>query len=49
MALQQPKRGEMKNAVGAVQRGIEDIGLADIAARRKCARGILHRRFEIFQ
>ncbi len=33
MALQQPKRGELKHAVGALQGRVENIGLRDVAAR----------------
>src|SRR5262249_39676404 len=32
MALQQPQCRQVKNAVGTVQRAVEDVGLADIAA-----------------
>jgi len=32
VALQEPQRGEVKDAVGASQRRIENVGLADVAA-----------------
>ena len=33
VALQEPQRREMEDAVGALQGRVEDVGLADVAAR----------------
>ena len=32
MALQQPKRGEVEDAVGAIERRLQDVGLENITA-----------------